>query len=241
MGRKLLYKNKGKTRKRGRSTPTATSGVRPMPKKVMRAIKNGTYEFEEDGEEKELLNIDWDWIKRGGRPKKFESPEIFARAAKEYFIWSRRTPWKGSEWKDGKYQSKPLGRPFTWGGLAIRLGISEEYIRNFRNQLNKEDPDYIGFTSVLAAIDSIMRTQKFEGAAVGVFNANLIAYDLGLKKDVPMMMGGATALNINVAVESQSKLLDEVRSALEAIDIEHEEVKEETKQLNGNGKSNGKH
>jgi hypothetical protein len=42
------------------------------------------------------------------------------------------------------------------------------------------------FSEVIHAIEEIIRTQKFEGAAVGAFNANIIARDLGMvdKKDV---------------------------------------------------------
>lgn len=39
---------------------------------------------------------------------------------------------------------------------------------------------------VTTYVEEIIRTQKFEGAAVGAFNANIIARDLGLsdKKEI---------------------------------------------------------
>jgi len=228
-----MGKVKKKVKKRN-SRRSSVNSTKPITKKELAEFAKNVDPKFSSGYEDVLDNL---YLGKG-QPKAFESPQALMIAAKEYFTWCKAHPWYKNEYKDHKLVKIPTDRPFTWGGLCIRTGVSERYFATFKSLLKKEDEDYL---TVISAIDSVIRTQKFEGAAMGFFNGNLIAYDLGLKKDVPMIMGGATALNINVAVESQSKLLDEVRSALEAIDMEHEEVKEETKQLNGNGKSNGKH
>jgi len=125
------------------------------------------------------------------------------------------------------------------GGLASYLGVTLDFFRVFRTQLRKEDIYYDEFNLVLDEIDTIIRTQKFEGATVGVFNSNIIAYDLGLKKDMPMVVGGnMITLNISIVDASHEKLLNEVKQQLEAIDIEHEELilSPNKLKLNGNGK-----
>jgi len=37
-----------------------------------------------------------------------------------------------------------------------------------------------GFSTVIADIEAVIKSQKFQGAAAGLLNANIIARDLGL-------------------------------------------------------------
>ncbi len=52
---------------------------------------------------------------------------------------------------------------------------SREWWNKFKNA---NHPDFL---QVVSRIDEIIYTQKFEGAAVGAFNANIISRDLGLR------------------------------------------------------------
>ena len=58
------------------------------------------------------------------------------------------------------------------------IGIA---VNTFREYQSRED-----FVTVTTRAREIIYTQKFEGAAVGAFNANIIARDLGLRdqKDI---------------------------------------------------------
>lgn len=67
-----------------------------------------------------------------------------------------------------------LMRPFTKDGLCIFLDISDSTFNRYRDSVE-------GFSEVCHKIEKIIRNQKFEGAAVGIFNHNIIARDLGLK------------------------------------------------------------
>lgn len=126
----------------------------------------------------------WQNRSRHGREKLFATPELLLNAAEEYFAWCDENPWYKSEAiksgdRCGDIVNIPLKRPYTLSGLCVYLDVNETYFRTFRSQL---PPGEIDFNSVISAIEQIIYTQKFEGAAVGAFNANIIARDLGLKE-----------------------------------------------------------
>ncbi len=67
----------------------------------------------------------------------------------------------------------PLARAMTLEAMCLHVGITDETWRNYR-----ERKEFLGVTS---QVDAMVYTQKFEGAAANLFNANIIARDLGLK------------------------------------------------------------
>jgi len=133
------------------------------------------------------------WKKRPvGRPKKEElsSPDKLWSAACEYFDWAEATPLlteKSTFLHDGRValHKAKLIRPFTLAGLTVWLGIDRRhwnYLRREYDSKSDEDEQALIFSQVMKRIEEIMWTQKFEGAAAGIFHANIIARDLGLKE-----------------------------------------------------------
>jgi len=140
------------------------------------------------------------WLQRSkhGRDKLFETPELMLEAATEYFQWCVDNPWikneaiKGGE-RAGELISIPIARPFTMEGLCNYLGCNKVYFNHFETAL-KDKPDTEinkDFSKVITHIREVIYQQKFEGAAVGAFNANIIARDLGLA-DKKEQSGGLT-------------------------------------------------
>lgn len=123
----------------------------------------------------------WKQRSKHGRGKSFESPEALWESACEYFQWCEDNPWTKKDWvgKDGDEVQRETPRPLTLSGLSLFLDCSEQTLRNY----GKEDT-YKDFFEVITRIEQTIRTQKFEGAAVGVFNASIIARDLGLTDKV---------------------------------------------------------
>jgi hypothetical protein len=119
----------------------------------------------------------WKQRSKHGRDKIFTTPEILWEAACEYFEWVVDNPIEQQNWvgKDGDEVTKELARPFTLSGLCVYLDCEERTLRNYGTE-----QEYKDFFPVVTRINQIIRTQKFEGAAVGIFNANIIARDLGL-------------------------------------------------------------
>lgn len=116
----------------------------------------------------------WKQRSKHGRDMIFSTPEILWASACEYFEWCDANPWQQQNWvgKDGDEVVRKLTRPYTLSGLCVFMECGEQTFRDYRV---KED-----FSEVITRIEQIIRTQKFEGAAVGLFNANIIARDLGL-------------------------------------------------------------
>jgi hypothetical protein len=123
-----------------------------------------------------------------GRDKLFKTPKLLWEAAVEYFTWCDENPLKESKLVTYEGQSiieeLPLRRPYTLEGLCLYLGANTAYFRQFKKALRiKVEKEQIDkdFSTVIRTIEDTIRAQKFEGAAVGHFNANIIARDLGLK------------------------------------------------------------
>jgi hypothetical protein len=111
-----------------------------------------------------------------GRSPIFVDPESLWVAACEYFEWIDLHPLK--EAKAFAFQGSVTihelskMRAMTIVGLCIFLDISQQAWSEYKTRQ--------GFGEVTARIDEIIRTQKFQGAAADLLNANIIARDLGL-------------------------------------------------------------
>lgn len=137
-------------------------------------------------------NTYWEFAHTTGRPKK-HTPDSVWKLAVEYFDWCEKNPWK---------EEKPFGtgfvaivnksRPYTEIGFRLFAGISNGTWENYSS--GKEG--YEDFLEVTTRIKEIVYTQKFEGAATGFFNPNIIARDLGLsdKKELTGKDGAPIAV-----------------------------------------------
>lgn len=141
-----------------------------------------------------LGNQFWKLRSKHGRDRLFASSELLWEAAQEYFEWCDDNPWQKNEAikggdMAGSLVQVPTARPYTLSGLCVYLDVNTQYFDDFKAALKPDEHD---FSVVITRIEAIIRTQKFEGAAVGAFNANIIARDLGLsdKKE----LGGEVGL-----------------------------------------------
>jgi hypothetical protein len=128
-------------------------------------------------------NSYWKRRSKHGRDKIFASPDLLWEAACEYFQWVDTHPWYRNEPiksgdKAGTIVRVATARPYTLHALCLYLGVSISYFRNFKNE-QEPNPASKGFLTVIGTIQQVIYIQKFEGAAVGAFNANIISYDLG--------------------------------------------------------------
>ena len=125
----------------------------------------------------------WKMRSSHGRSPIFKTPEDLWNAACEYFEWVSENPLEKAELV--KYQgvatleSVPVMRAMTIGGMCIYLDIDFTTWRDYQSK-GKDDGDEKDFSKVATRIESIIKTQKFEGAAAELLNPNIIARDLGL-------------------------------------------------------------
>ncbi|WP_228434704.1 DNA-packaging protein [Chryseobacterium defluvii] len=150
--------------------------VKPLPEKPETITTNKTFG-----------NQFWKMRAKHGRDKLFATPEELWNAACEYFQWVEDNPLP--ETKVFQHQGKvvtetvPIMRAMTLGQLCFYLNCNEAYFRQFKARLTDEDE---GFSTVIADIENVIYTQKFQGASGNLLNANIISRDLGLadKKEV---------------------------------------------------------
>jgi hypothetical protein len=123
-----------------------------------------------------LDNKFWKSRSSHGRKPIFQTPEDLWTACLQYFDWVDDNPlWesKGFAFQGVVTMAEfPKMRAMTITGLCIFLDIGRRTWDDYRA---RED-----FVPVTTQAEEIIRTQKFQGAAADLLNANIIARDLGL-------------------------------------------------------------
>lgn len=130
--------------------------------------------------------------KKDGRDKIFPTPESLWKACCEYFEWVENNPLKEERAFSTKVGIRKVKinkkRAMTLAGLRVHLGISETGYQGYQ----KRDE----YKWVTNAVRDIMYSQKFEGAAAGMLNGNIIARELGLA-DKQEFSGGVSVTKKN--------------------------------------------
>lgn len=133
-----------------------------------------------------------------GRPKKIPTPEKMLEYYAEYKQDILDNPITVQKWvgKDAKEVTEKHFKPPTWSGFEAYLfkcGIIENLDWYRRNQ----NGYYEEYQHIIRAIQRDMFDRKFSGAAVGVFQHNIIARELGLAEqqvntniERPILEGG---------------------------------------------------
>lgn len=115
----------------------------------------------------------WRKRKTHGPGLKFKTPEDLQAACFEYFDWVDENPlWEMKVFGTGLQAKLPHPRAMTIRGLCGFIGMARRSWDDYR--------DRDGFKEVCELAEDIMFEQKFAGAAAGLFNASIIARDLGL-------------------------------------------------------------
>jgi len=141
----------------------------------------------------------WKLRSKHGRDRLFSTPELMMEAATEYFQWCLDNPYYINEQRKGavivpkNFEGDlsdlvdpiikiPQARPFTMQGLCRYLCCNTVYFAQFINRLKPDESQTDkDFANIITCIKEIVYEQKFDGAAAGFFNANIIARDLGLR------------------------------------------------------------
>jgi len=122
----------------------------------------------------------WQVRKANGPSVRKYTVEELESQAFQYFHWIDTHPLQemiAFHYRGGVVQHQlPKKRPYTFPGLAIFIGLSSVALSHYRN-----DEDY---RELMQFIDTVIYTQKFEGAVAGLFNASVINRDLGLVERV---------------------------------------------------------
>lgn len=117
-----------------------------------------------------------------GRHRKIAGPEVMWPLLLKYFEWKKTHTMErqeliksGEGW--GEIIQVPLQRPAGWEEFLMFCNVSKNY---FTDMMAKDKPRYDTFSGVIEELKEIIRKQKFDGAALGLYHANIISRDLGL-------------------------------------------------------------
>lgn len=129
----------------------------------------------------QLGNEYWKLRSKDGRDAIYTDPLLLSQKCNDYFQWVESNPLYESVVQKRKISrdeekiemvSVPKMRPFTITGLCNFLDIAVNTWKSY-----KEKPDFL---TIITRAEQIIYNQKFEGAASGFLNPNIIARDLGL-------------------------------------------------------------
>lgn len=123
-----------------------------------------------------LGNEFWKLVKNPtGRPTTYTPATLWKKACK-YFEWVGKNPIKiKKSLSTGARVTTEKPRPMTEIAFCLFAGIDQSTFYRYKTAEEHKD-----FCKVCEAISQIIYSQKFEGAAVDLFNASIIARDLGL-------------------------------------------------------------
>lgn len=134
----------------------------------------------------------WKLRAKHGRDKIFETPETLWESAVEYFEATDKRKWIKKDWvgKDAIQVEHETDTPYTISGLCIFLDCDQKTFHDYGNLESHKD-----FHPIVTRIREIIYTQKFEGAATGAYNANIIVRDLGLRDSKDVNQSGSITVN----------------------------------------------
>jgi hypothetical protein len=141
----------------------------------------------------------WRMRKKDGRNCTYANSDDLWDACVKYFEWIDENPI--IEHKPTQFGGAQVDvfvehkRPMTKEGLSLMVGVTQETWGAW----SKPDHD---FFLVSKEVNEIIYDNKFAGASVGLFNANIIARDLGLsdKKDLSSSDGTLSPIDSSSAV-----------------------------------------
>jgi hypothetical protein len=122
----------------------------------------------------------WTLRSKHGRERIIKDPQTLELAAQEYFQYCIDNPIEQIDYRGKDATPIVLKHPrvFQKDGLALWCDLSEWRLINDLKSVSQE------FSQVVTRIESAIKNQKFEHAAVGMFNSNIIARDLGLSDKI---------------------------------------------------------
>jgi len=155
----------------------------------------------------------WKLRESSGRKPLFSHPSELWNLAQEYFEYAFKRTWDKQEWvgKDGIEVSRKMLLPFSKEAMCNYIGITVHSFNNYKQKKGKhlqehetnennisntneigiiEAQNEIDFFHICTRIEQIIFQQQYEGATVGVYNANIVARKLGLTDKQDITSGG---------------------------------------------------
>jgi hypothetical protein len=117
--------------------------------------------------------------------KYIESPEKLLEFFKDYVKHEANNPMYKVDYvgKEGRLEKTPIETPITFEGFEVYL-FQKEIINDLGDYASNKDGRYSNYATIITYIRKHCFVHNFKGAAVRLFDPNLIARKLGLKEQV---------------------------------------------------------
>jgi hypothetical protein len=135
------------------------------------------------------------------KPKLIETPEKLLQLFKEYVKHESENPMYRVDYvgKEGKQVKTPLETPITFDGFEVYL-FQNEIISDLGHYSCNKDERYSEYVPIIAYIRKHCYIHNFKGAAVKLFDPNLIARKLGIKDSSDVTTNGESINEIKVNI-----------------------------------------
>jgi hypothetical protein len=141
------------------------------------------------------------------KPKNIETPEKLLELFKEYVKHESENPMHRIEYvgKEGKQVKTPLETPVTFDGFEVYL-FQKGIINDLGDYSKNKDGRYSDYAPIIAYIRKHCYIHNFKGAAVKLFDPNLIARKLGIKDSSDVTTNGESINEIKVNIIKPSDI-----------------------------------
>lgn len=130
------------------------------------------------------------WRRRSKHAAKaplYSDPEDLRKACEEYFEYVEANPLYATQAISFQGRAHnhqvPKPRAMTVTGLCLFIGISTDLWYAWQKSTRREHREDL--LNIIAWAAAVIRTQKYEGAAAGLFDARIVARELSLNWDDP--------------------------------------------------------
>lgn len=125
------------------------------------------------------------------KSKYIETPEKLLELFRDYVRHEAENPMYKVDYvgKDGRLEKTALATPITFEGFECYL-FDNEIINDLGDYAKNKDGRYTEYAPIIAYIRNHCFVHNFKGAAVKLFDPNLIARKLGIKDGQDVTTGG---------------------------------------------------
>ena len=113
-------------------------------------------------------------MKKVGRPRNIETPELMYQLFKEYIVETKSNPFKIKDWvgKDAKEIKREKEKPLTLEGFE-NYCFDKGIINDLGDYFSNKNERYSEFATICSRIRKIIRQDQREGGMANIYNSSI--------------------------------------------------------------------
>ena len=155
-------------------------------------------------------------MKKVGRPRNIETPELMYQLFKEYIVETKSNPFKIKDWvgKDAKEIKREKEKPLTLEGFE-NYCFDKGIINDLGDYFSNKNERYSEFATICSRIRKIIRQDQIEGGMANIYNPSITQRLNGLadKQEVKQDITANVKTNIDYSNLSSDTLTDLINNS----------------------------